>query len=250
MTTSTGDSCWADAKTVRPDRAAFGRCTSRPAIELAPPTRRCRSAAPALCGPSRTPESASMQRSGVDVSLAVCPDLSPANLIVTSDVRWDRLVTFGPAGFAAYARVRFIPDPTHHGQQESEADLDASPSETEQWRALLQLLATETSDPSNCYFGLWEGWGFPESARRWPTSVFPAALKSPPAPSFCFAGHSRRLRSGVTPQRPGSGPAGVLPGRHARVRVAVRPHVVRRSRRLPTLGRDRSDRADDRTARR
>jgi hypothetical protein len=82
-------------------------------------------------------------------------------------------VTFGPADFAAYARVRFIPDPTHQGQQEFEADLDASPSEVEQWRALLQLLGTETADPSDCYFGLWDGWGFPESARRWPTFGVP-----------------------------------------------------------------------------
>jgi hypothetical protein len=29
--------------------------------------------------------------------------------------------------------------------------------------------ARETSDPLDCYFGLWEGWGFPEPARRWPT---------------------------------------------------------------------------------
>jgi hypothetical protein len=99
------------------------------------------------------------------VSLAICSDLSPASWIVTSDVPWIRLVTFGPAGFAAYARVRFIPDPTHQGQRETEADPGASPSEVEQ-RALLQILATETSDPSNCYFGLWEGWGFPESLRR------------------------------------------------------------------------------------
>ena len=64
-------------------------------------------------------------------------------------------MTPGPAGFPAYARVRFIPDPTYQGQHEWEADLDASPGETEQWRALLQLLATETSDPSDCYLGLW-----------------------------------------------------------------------------------------------
>ena len=69
--------------------------------------------------------------------------------------------------------MRFIPDPTHEGQQEFEADCDASPGEVEQWRALLQLLSTETADPSDCYYGLWEGWGFPESARRWPTFGVP-----------------------------------------------------------------------------
>jgi hypothetical protein len=82
------------------------------------------------------------------VSLVVCADLSPASWIVTSNGPWQRLVTFGPAGFAAYARVRFIPDPIHDGQQEHKADLDASPGETDQWRALLQLLAGSTSSPS------------------------------------------------------------------------------------------------------
>jgi hypothetical protein len=103
------------------------------------------------------------------VPLAICSDLSPASWIVTSDVPWNRLVTFGPAGFPAYARVRFIPDPTHPGQREWEADLHASLGEVEQWRALLQLLAMETSAPSDCYFGLWNGWPLPESAGRWPT---------------------------------------------------------------------------------
>jgi hypothetical protein len=63
------------------------------------------------------------------VPVEVCSDLSPANWIVTSDLPWKRLVSFGPADFAAYARVRFIPEPTHAGQQENEADLDASPDE-------------------------------------------------------------------------------------------------------------------------
>ena len=122
------------------------------------------------------------------MSLAICSDLSPASWIVTSDVPWDRLVTFGPPGFAAYARVRFIPDPTHHGQQENEADLDASPSETEQWRALLQLLGTETAAPSDCYFGLWDGWSFPESANRWPTFGVPRGAHTAYRSFFLFRG--------------------------------------------------------------
>jgi hypothetical protein len=76
--------------------------------------------------------------------LAVCADLSPADWIVASDLPWPRLVTFGPAGFAAYARVRFIPDPIRDGQQENEADLDASTDEVDQWRHLLRLLARDT----------------------------------------------------------------------------------------------------------
>jgi hypothetical protein len=100
------------------------------------------------------------------VPLAVCSDLSPADWIVASEIPWPRLVTIGPSGFAAYARVRFISDPTRDDQRESAADLNASLDEVDQWRALLGLLAAGTADPDNCYFGLWDGWGFPESAHR------------------------------------------------------------------------------------
>lgn len=120
--------------------------------------------------------------------LAVCSDLSPADWIPASDLPWPRLVTFGPAGFAAYARIRFIPDPAREGQQESEADLDATPDEVDQWRCLLQVLADDTVDPDDCYFGLWEGWGFPESARRWPTFAVPRGAGLPARAYFLFAG--------------------------------------------------------------
>jgi hypothetical protein len=122
------------------------------------------------------------------VSLAVCSDLSPAAWIVASTEPWERLVTVGPAGFAAYARVRFIPDPTRPRQQEHEADLEGSPGESEQWRALLDLLADETADPGDCYFALWEGWGFPASARRWPTFAVPDDAQIPARSYFLFHG--------------------------------------------------------------
>jgi hypothetical protein len=122
------------------------------------------------------------------VPLAVCSDLSPADWIVASDIPWARLVTIGPSGFAAYARVRFIPDPIREGQRESEADLDASPDEVDQWRALLGLLAAGTPDPDNCYFGLWDGWGFPESARPWPTFSVPRDDQLPARSYFLFHG--------------------------------------------------------------
>jgi hypothetical protein len=142
-----------------------------------------------------------------DVSLAVCSDLSPADRIVACDVSWPRLVRFGPAGFAAYARVRFIPDPTREGHRESEADPDASPDEVDQWRALLELVAAGTEEPDDCYFGLWEGWGSRNRRVDGPSSVFLAALASPRGPTSCFTDHSRRRRSGAAarPRTPGSG---------------------------------------------
>ncbi len=123
--------------------------------------------------------------------LAVWSDLSAADWIVTSDVPWNRLVTIGPSGFAAYARVRFIPDPVREGQRESEADLDATPDEVDQWRALLRLLAKGTADPDDCYFGLWDGWGFAEPARRWPTFGIPHDDERPLRSYFLFHGALR-----------------------------------------------------------
>jgi hypothetical protein len=120
--------------------------------------------------------------------LAIYSDLSAADWIVASDLPWQRLVTFGPAGFGAYARVRFIPDPIRDGQQESEADPHASPDEVDQWRALLKLLAAATEDPDHCYFGLWEGWGFPESVRLWPSFGVPRGARAPARCYFLFRG--------------------------------------------------------------
>jgi hypothetical protein len=120
--------------------------------------------------------------------LAVCSDLSPADWIVASELPWERLVTFGPAGFAAYARIRSIPDPTREDQRENEADPDASPDEVDQWLSLLKLLAAATEDPDDCYFGLWEGWGFPGSARRWPSFGVPRGARIPARSYFLFHG--------------------------------------------------------------
>jgi len=122
------------------------------------------------------------------VPLDICSELSPADWIVASDLPWARLVTFGPAGFDAYARIRFIPDPTREGQQEHEADLDASPGEVDQWRRLLELVAVDTADPGDCYFALWDGWGFPRSAQRWPTFGVPRGARLPARAYFLFHG--------------------------------------------------------------
>jgi hypothetical protein len=193
------------------------------------------------------------------VSLGICSDLSPASWITTSDVPWDRLVTFGPTGFPAYARVRFIPDPTHPGQQEFEADLDASPGEVEQWRALLRLLATETSDPSDCYFGLWEGWGFPESARRWPTFGVPPSAEIPARSFFLFRGAladaeiwGQPADAGIfdRPEFSGGGtPAFVWPSDHTWcVAADVDPHWAGIGAAVPTIERLLADRRLDAVA--
>jgi len=91
------------------------------------------------------------------MTLIYCPDVSPADWIVRSDVPWQQLVEFGPAGFDAYARLRFLPDPVRPGQNENEAV-------REDWRdhqlpVLFDVLATQTAAPDDCFFCVWEGFG-------------------------------------------------------------------------------------------
>jgi hypothetical protein len=94
------------------------------------------------------------------MTLAWCSDLSPADWITGSELPWDRLVTFGPAGFPAYARLRFIPDPAWIGQSENDVDRDGDAlSDADQLRLLLQVLVDHTSTPDDLFFCLWEGYG-------------------------------------------------------------------------------------------
>jgi len=105
------------------------------------------------------------------VPLTLCSDLSPADWITTSDLPWEQLVTFGPAGFAAYARLRILPDPQFDGQRENDVRLaeDATP-ESEQLAAVLQVLREHTGTPDDCYFCLWDGWGWGDPVQE-PTDV-------------------------------------------------------------------------------
>lgn len=93
------------------------------------------------------------------MALTLCSDLSPASWLVTSDLPWERLVTFGPAGFEAYARLRFLPDPAYADQRENDVDIDDNPSDAERLRTLLHLLAAHTTTPRDCSFCLWDGYG-------------------------------------------------------------------------------------------
>ena len=93
------------------------------------------------------------------MALTFCFDVSPADWITTSDLPWGRLVTFGPTGFEAYARLRFLPDPAHPGQSEDQADRDEDHDERVQLPVLYEVLAAHTRTPDDCYFCLWEGIG-------------------------------------------------------------------------------------------
>ncbi len=86
-----------------------------------------------------------------------CSDLSAAAWIASSDLPWQRLVTFGPAGFDGYARLRFIPDPVFEGQSENDATPVAQ--EHDLLGVLFEVLGAETETPEDCYFCVWDGYG-------------------------------------------------------------------------------------------
>lgn len=88
-----------------------------------------------------------------------CQETTAANWLVESVTPAMQLILFGPAGFEAYARLRFIPDPAGPGQEEADVELpDDHPSDIAQARRALHRLAPFTSTPEECYFCLWEGY--------------------------------------------------------------------------------------------
>ena len=111
------------------------------------------------------------------MTLGFCPDVTAADWLVGSGTPFDQLVTFGPAGFEAFARLRFIRDP--RSPQEEEADVDKlidHPSDISQTRRALHRLARFTSTPDLCYFCLWEGYSdvpLPPAAQRGPLVEIP-----------------------------------------------------------------------------
>jgi hypothetical protein len=104
------------------------------------------------------------------VPLAHSTDTTPADWLVDSDTPWGTRVSLGPAGFPAYARLRLLPDPAYEGQRESDVDVPDHVIERipDQWRALYELLAAHTQTLDDCYFALWEGWGFDYHVRQPP----------------------------------------------------------------------------------
>lgn len=85
-------------------------------------------------------------------------DTAPAAWLVNSETPPDQLITFGPDGYEAYARLRYIPDPTSPGQLETDADISADhPLWASQARRALNVLTDFTETPDECFFCVWEG---------------------------------------------------------------------------------------------
>lgn len=110
------------------------------------------------------------------MTLKYCSDLSAADWIVQAQIPWEQLVYFGPPGFPAYARLRFIPDPTMPGQEEADANVaEDHPSDLTQTRRALKHLRRFTATPEDCYFCFWEGYpdALPPSVRQRPMVTIP-----------------------------------------------------------------------------
>jgi hypothetical protein len=85
-------------------------------------------------------------------------DTAPAAWLVSSPTPPQQLITIGPAGYEAYARLRYIPDPTSPGQLETDADIPPDhPLWGSQARRALAALGEFTDTADECYFCIWEG---------------------------------------------------------------------------------------------
>lgn len=118
------------------------------------------------------------------MALTWCTDLSPAAWMTDSPIPWDRLVTFGPAGFPTYARLRFIGDPQHAGQRENDIALSPDhPTDTSVMRRLVARLGRHSTTPHDLYAAYWDGWG----AEAFPRAAATAPLFHVPNRSFYLA---------------------------------------------------------------
>ena len=85
-------------------------------------------------------------------------DVAPAEWIVRSKTPEDLKITWGPEGFDAYARLRYIPDPLRPGQDEADSMLpDDHMGDQAQARRTIKLLSSYTSTPDQVYFCWWDG---------------------------------------------------------------------------------------------
>jgi hypothetical protein len=149
------------------------------------------------------------------MALAPCADVSPASWLTASGTDPWQLITCGPAGFAGYARLRFISDPRVPGQSENDVDVDEnSESEAALVRGALDVLARHTATPGDCFFCLWDGWGSAvhggdglRIADIGPTVPIPyrdCFLFRGPLADFGDWGADRRLQRGHRRARPNS----------------------------------------------
>ncbi|WP_223111075.1 MULTISPECIES: hypothetical protein [Aeromicrobium] len=76
------------------------------------------------------------------------PDVASADWFVRSEADWRTLATQGPAGFEAYATVRY-----------DDGESEQYRSDTALMALVVELAAGYTRTPDDVFFGLWDGWG-------------------------------------------------------------------------------------------
>ena len=92
------------------------------------------------------------------MALRPTDELSAAAWLSATRADPTRLVTFGPASFPAYARLRYLPDPVRPGMHESDVPPSSRrPTEIDMARAALEALADYSSSTRDCYVCAWEG---------------------------------------------------------------------------------------------
>ncbi len=86
-------------------------------------------------------------------------DLSAADWLVSANTDPARPITFGPAVFAAYGRLRYIPDPDEPGLSEADVLLpEDHRTDIEQARTVLEALAVHTQAAVRCFYCVWDGY--------------------------------------------------------------------------------------------
>ena len=101
------------------------------------------------------------------MALTLCSDLGVADWLVRSGTDAEQLINFGPSGFEAYARLRFIPDPSHPGQSEADVVVEAAHlSDIAQTQRALRILGRFSGSPSDWYFCVWDGFSDVELHQR------------------------------------------------------------------------------------
>ena len=97
--------------------------------------------------------------------LTLCTSVDPADWIVHTSTPPRQLLCFGPSGFEAYVRLRYIRDPEHPGEHEADVDLPADhPSDNDRACRAVSLLSAHPQHPDGAYFCLWNGYGSSETA--------------------------------------------------------------------------------------
>lgn len=143
-----------------------------------------------------------------------------------SGLTFQEATTFGPPGFAAHARLRFIPDPTRPGQREDQVTVpDDHLYDLDQGRRVFDHLAQHTATADHCYFCIWDGYPYD----RLPVGPGPHVMVDLPHRSYwLMEGPLRALHAWETGLGRGGAlvpPALVWPADHAWIFVSdVDPH--------------------------